>query len=60
MSEFINETYRDAAAKAADRLFLLNRAKQLHANFVRLFRTHLGHLIGGGRFEAEGLLITGQ
>lgn len=60
MSEFINETYRDAAAKAAERLFPLKRANQLQSDFVRLFSTHLGHLIGGGRFEAEGLLITGQ
>jgi hypothetical protein len=40
--------------------FPLHRAVQLQSDFVRLFSTHLGHLIGGGRFEAEGLLITGQ
>ncbi|MCF2906195.1 ATP-binding protein [Octadecabacter sp. CECT 8868] len=60
MSEFVNETYRDAAANAAGRLFPLDRATLLQRDFIRKFSTHLGHLIGGGQFEAEGLLVTGQ
>jgi len=60
MSEFVNEAYRDAAIKSADRLFPLDRAAKLQIDFKRVFSTHLGHLIGGGYFEADGLLITGQ
>lgn len=59
MSEFIIEAYRDAAANTAGRIFPLLRATKLKSDFARVFSTHLGHLIGGGRFETEGLLVTG-
>lgn len=59
MSEFIIEAYRDAAANTAGRIYPLARAAKLKSDFARVFSTHLGHLIGGGRFETEGLLVTG-
>jgi len=59
MSKFIVEAYRDAAANTASKVYPLVRAAKLKADFARVFSAHLGHLIGGGRFETEGLLVTG-
>lgn len=59
MSEFIIEAYRDAAAFTGSRIYPLVRAAKLKSDFARLFSAHLGHMIGGGRFETEGLLVTG-
>lgn len=59
MSEFIIEAYRDAAANTAGRIYPLLRAAKLKSDFARVFSAHLGHLIGGGRFETKGLLVTG-
>ncbi|MCR8825238.1 ATP-binding protein [Pseudosulfitobacter koreensis] len=59
MSEFIIEAYRDAAAHTGSRIYPLGRAAKLKSDFARVFSSHLGHLIGGGRFETEGLLVTG-
>ncbi|SNR35024.1 ATP-binding protein [Puniceibacterium sediminis] len=60
MNEFVKAAYRDAAANSGGRLYPLPRASLLKSDFSKVFSTHLGHLIGGGRFEAEGLLVTGQ
>jgi Cdc6-like AAA superfamily ATPase len=59
MSEFVIDAFRDAAANTGNRIFPLARAAKLKSDFARVFSTHLGHLIGGGRFEAEGLLVIG-
>lgn len=59
MSEFNIDVYRDAAANAGAKIYPLVRAGKLKSDFARVFSTHLGHLIGGGRFEAEGLLVIG-
>lgn len=60
MSRFVNEAYRNAAARNGSRLYPLGRADTLIKEFGRVFGTHLGHLASGGHFEADGLLITGQ
>ncbi|UOA30515.1 hypothetical protein DSM110093_00264 [Sulfitobacter sp. DSM 110093] len=59
MSEFIIDAYRDAAANTGNRIYPLVRAAKLKSDFARVFSAHMGHLISGGRFETEGLLVTG-
>ncbi|MGJ8624546.1 MAG: ATP-binding protein [Yoonia sp.] len=60
MNPFIIPEIRDTAAHFSRQHYQFERSNKLQTALAEIFSRHLGMLQGGGRFEAEGLLVTGK
>ena len=60
MNPFIIPEIRDTAAYFSRQHYQFDRSIKLQTALAEIFSRHLGSLQGGGRFEAEGLLVTGK
>lgn len=60
MNPFILPEVRETAACFSGRHYQFNRSQELQTSLAQIFSRHLGNLEGGGRFETEGLLVTGE
>lgn len=60
MTDFIDETVRDAAQRQGDLIYPLPRAETLEKDLREIFSTYLGNLVHGRQFDAEGMLVTGR
>ncbi len=60
MSQFVNQTIKNAAEQQGGQMFPFERAKSLRDRFKAVLSEYLGNLEHGGYFEARGILVTGR